>query len=464
VGEVKPKAESCAAKEDENCDGHDCVQWAELFGDGADQQARALAVDASGNIFVVGTFAGAIALNGVTISSKGSTDAFVLKLDPSGKLLWGKQFGDVGTQEGQAVTVDSTGSVVVAGFSTTAFSLEDPQMKTTPAGLFVVKLNDAGTVIWSNGFGAMGCGGTVDSAIAGMAVTSGNDIALAGRYCGSIDFGNGPVMSQMASQDGFVALLGGGSGSATIDGGWSKTFGDSNQQRAVGVATDAATGEITVVGEFAGTAKFGMAGFTITSTGGYDMFLAKFLVDGTPTLALKFGDSDDQFASAVTTDTAGNIYISGNFRGTLNFGLGTVTNPMATNNAYLVKLDSTASYQWAKTLGGNNFFGATTDISIDSSSNITVAGIYLGEINFGAGPIASKGATSDIFLAKLTSSGQHVWTKTFDDGTGVLFGRMKLSPSMEPILAGFASKSTDFGTGPLMPVGSNDGFIAKFAP
>jgi hypothetical protein len=308
VGEVKPKAESCAAKEDENCDGHDCVQWAELFGDGADQKATALAVDASGNIFVVGTFAGEIALNGVKIGSKGSTDAFVLKLDPSGKLLWGKQFGDVGTQEGQAVTVDSTGSVVVAGFSATAFSLADPQMTTTPAGLFVVKLDSQGTVVWSNGFGALGCGPAKDSAIAAMATTSGNNVVIAGRYCGSIDFGDGMTTSQMASLDGFVAILAGGTGSAKkANGSWSWVFGDGSEQRAVGVATSGAFDEITVTGDLVGSMDFGTAASTATSHGGYDVFYAKFLSTGEPESVHAFGDSDDQHATALATDTTGNL-------------------------------------------------------------------------------------------------------------------------------------------------------------
>jgi hypothetical protein len=440
------------------------VQWAELFGDGADQQATALAVDTSGNIFVAGTFAGAISLNGVKIDSKGSTDLFVLKLDPSGKALWGKAFGDAGTQEGQAITVDSTGSVVVAGLTTTAISLGEPQMKVTPPGLFVVKLDASGNVVWSNGFGAPGCNPVDDSAIAAMAVTSGNDVVLAGRYCGSIDFGSGAMPSQMGSQDGFVALLGGGSGSATSGGGWSKVWGDKETQRATGVTVGGVSGEIAVVGEFAGSINFGSVATTVTTHGGYDAFLTRFQGDGSPISATAFGDSGDQYASAIAEDAAGNIIVTGSFGGSLSFGSCTTLTATANKDAYVVKFDASTTCTWSKAFGGNAFLGTASDISIDTSSNIVLAGIYSGSINFGISATISKGAFFDIFLAKLTPTGQPLWAKSFDDGPGLLLGRMKLSVDMAPILAGFASSSTNFGTGPLAPVGSKDGFVAKFSP
>jgi hypothetical protein len=338
-------------------------------------------------------------------------------------------------------------------------------MKVTPPGLFVVKLDASGNVVWSNGFGAPGCGGSDDSAIAAMTVTSGNDVVLAGRYCGSINFGNGSIPSQMGSQDGFVALLGGGSGSATSGGGWSRVFGDGQQQSAVGVVAGGIFGEIEVVGEVSGVANLGTAETTVTSMGGTDIFLAKFLADGTPVSAVRFGDADEQYARSISADSSGNLYVAGTFKGTLSFGTGNVSTPKFTTNAYLVKFDSALAYQWSKTLGGDKFFGTVTDVAIDTSASIIVAGVYLGTIEIGSGPIPSKGTNGDIFLAKLLSGGgQPLWTKTFDGGPGLLFGRMKVTPDMEPVLTGLSSSTTNFGTGPLSPMGSNDGFIAKFAP
>jgi hypothetical protein len=268
----------------------------------------------------------------------------------------------------------------------------------------------------------------------------------------------------MASQDGFVALLGGGSGSAKNGSGWNRVFGDNKPQDAVSVSVGKAFGEITVVGNFDGITSFGSPATTITSAGGYDIFVAQFLGDGTPTSAQKFGDAEAQLVTAMTTDIAGNFFISGAFKGTLSFGSGSVMTAQSTNNAYLVKFDSSTTYQWSKSFGGDNFYGSATDISVDAASNVFLVGAYQGNIDFGGGPIASKGTTADLFLAKLTSAGQSLWNKTFNDGSGVFLGRMKLSPAMEPVIAGFVANSTNFGTGQLAPVGSNDGFVAKFAP
>ena len=463
VGEVKPKAESCAAKEDENCDGHDCVQWAELFGDGADQKALALAVDAAGNSYVVGTFAGAITINGQKIASAGSSDAFLFKFDPMGKAIWGKAFGDVDAQEGQSVALDSIGNVAIAGASATSLSLGGPMV---PAGLFVAKLTSDGQFLWSKGLGAVGCGGTSDSSINAMTVTSANDFVLAGQYCGIIDFGDGPIPSQMGSMDGFVALLRGGDGSAKkSDGAWSTVFGDEKSQRAVSVAMVGGFGEIIVVGDFAGSMNMGSASTSLSSQGGSDIFYAKLSsTDGASFDAQRFGDSTDQYASAVAADIAGNFVIAGQFGGTLDFATGTLSTLPSISRAFVAQFNALETYQWGKALGSNDgFFGSVTDIALDSAGNIILGGIYSGSIDFGDGLLTAPNLHIDIFLAKITSSGQHLWSKSFDSSSDFSFARMGLSPSSEPILAGAVSGPIDFGTSSLTTSGSFDGFIAKFS-
>jgi hypothetical protein len=363
----------------------------------------------------------------------------------------------------QAVTVDSTGSVVVAGFSTTQISLGDPQMKMVPPGLFVVKLDGSGNVAWSNGFGALGCGGTDDSAIAAMTVTSGNDVVLAGRYCGSIDFGNGAIPSQMGSQDGYVALLSGGSGSATSGNGWSKVFGNSMAQEAIGLAFGGPLSEIVVVGSFSGAINLGAGAPSISSLGGTDMFFAKLLTDGTPVALNRFGDAKNQTATAVSIDTDGNFSITGQFEGDLDFGPEKLTASNVPNNAYIVKFNSSNAYQWSTALGGTGFFGGATDIAFDGTGGLIAAGLFTGNIDLGAGPTSAIGANFDVFLVKLTTDGTPSWLKTFNSGTGFLGTRMALTKSGAPLLTGFVSGQIDFGTGSLFAAGNRDGYLAEFA-
>ncbi len=210
-GEVTPKAESCAAAEDENCDGYDCVQWAELFGDTGEQLATSIAVDAMGNSFVGGYFSGVIPFGANNIKSMGTTDGFLLKFDPAGTPLWGLSFGDANDpQSVDCVATDADGNVVITGFSFSPFSIANAML---PKGPFVAKFDKDGKYIWSKGLVQIPC--TIGSpGAARLAVTPQNDIIIAGSFCGTMDFGNGSLASQGTNTaNGFIIRLQGKDGS-----------------------------------------------------------------------------------------------------------------------------------------------------------------------------------------------------------------------------------------------------------
>jgi hypothetical protein len=87
---------------------------------------NAAAGDATGNIFVVGSFTGPLNLGGPTplmISGAGDTDVFVAKLSPTGSFQWNKAYGmsgtmgAVGKQAAAALALTSEGAPIVAGFT-----------------------------------------------------------------------------------------------------------------------------------------------------------------------------------------------------------------------------------------------------------------------------------------------------------------------------------------------------------
>ena len=463
-GEVTPKAESCAATEDENCDGYDCVQWAQLFGDGADQRATGIAVDAKGNIFVVGTFAGAITLNGMSISSAGSTDIFLLKLDPNGRMLWGKAFGDVNAQEGQSIAVNSVGDVVFAGTSISGVSIGG---STLDPGLFVAKLSSEGQYLWSNGLRSVGCGGTLDSTVASIVATSTNDFIIVGGYCGSIDFGDGAIASQMTSEDGFVAMLRGGSGSGKkADGAWARIFGDKFSQRATSAALlPGSFGTIAVAGTFEGTMTLS-SGYSLTSTGNTNIFVAKMSQDGTIFDLNGYGDTENQNQVSVAASPDGSLVLGGQFRGNITFDTKNVSSPAGANSIYIAKFDSSGTCQWAKAVAkGQDFFGGLTNIASDSKGNIVFTGIFSGgSIDIDNNAINSTGTNLNMFVAKITNTGQPAWIKQYDEGVGYGIASVHLTPTDEPVLAGVISAPIDLGTGVLTPVGGFDGLVVKLSP
>ncbi|WP_437671835.1 SBBP repeat-containing protein [Sorangium sp. So ce131] len=96
-------------------DANGVPQWTQAFGDSRDQQAASVAIDLDGDVVVTGSFTGSVDFEGTAHPGAGGVDAFVVKLDPQGVHRWSRSFGDARDQEGAAVAVDLLGNSWVTG-------------------------------------------------------------------------------------------------------------------------------------------------------------------------------------------------------------------------------------------------------------------------------------------------------------------------------------------------------------
>lgn len=461
TGDVIPGVETCADSADEDCDGHDCGIWAQVFGDSEDQFAHGIAVDAMGNSYVIGDFYGAIPFAGNTLISSGITSAFLVKFDPSGKHVWSKQFGGVGVIGIRSIAVDAGGNVAIAGYSPS--DAVDFGGGSVPPGAVVAKFTSDGKHVWSKSFGGVQCNSifTGTSAVGSIAFTPQGDVIAVGGFCGSVNFGDGSIAAQAPGYpDGFVVKLRSSDGSSkTMDGGWAKVFGDSATQRATSVAVDG-VGNVLVAGNFNGSIDVGLG--SMASAGGSDIFLIKFVAGGGPSWIRTFGDTKDDLAQGLTIDKLGGPILTGTFAGTVDFGGGGVKAMGMSANGFVARYTTGKSFQWARTFGDS---GLVNDlrVTVDGSNNIFVSGDFLGTVDLGTGSLTSVGAR-DVFLAKLTNAGQAIWSKRFGDKEDQVAIGAALTQGGEPTLVGAARGVIDFGTGPLSSSGANDGFIARFGP
>ncbi|MDE0874712.1 MAG: SBBP repeat-containing protein, partial [Acidimicrobiales bacterium] len=123
-----------------------------------------------------------------------------------------------------------------------------------------------------------------------------------------------------------------------------------------------------------------------------------------------WGGTSVDYGRGVAVDSSGNVYTTGYFNGTVDFGAGDVTSP-GLSDVFVTKFDSSGAHQWTTTLGGTlSDFGRS--VAVDSSGNVYVTGDFTGTVNFGAGNVTTAG-TQDVFVTKLNSSGAHQWTTTF---------------------------------------------------
>ncbi len=125
-------------------DSSGVLVWARQVGTALSDSANGIALDSAGNAIVGITTAGP--LGGI---SSGGYDVSLAKFDPSGTLLWVQQVGSPGEDFGYQVAVDGADNAYVAGFSSGSFGgpisgLEDA---------FLLKYDPLGTLIWTRQFG-----------------------------------------------------------------------------------------------------------------------------------------------------------------------------------------------------------------------------------------------------------------------------------------------------------------------
>lgn len=461
-GDIPPQQETCANPVDEDCDGHDCAEWAEVFGDTAIQFLGAVAVGAAGDVVVTGEVHGAVDWGtGTVVQDNGSGDVVVVKLDPSGKALWATNLGDISEQLGTAIAVDSTGDVLVGAVSQSSFTLAGAVV---PSGLFVAKLAAAdGHPIWVNGLGG-GCASMTDASVTSIAVNAQNDVLVGGSFCGAVDFGNGSPVASAGGKDGFLALMRGADGSAkSADGYWGRVFGDQEDQEVNGVAIGQ-FGTFLVAGTFAGQISLGI-GANAQSVTGEDGFVATFSSAGDVWSLDTYGGQGNQRVQAIRADASGNYVITGSFYDSIDLGDGPVVGDTYDRGLFVARFDPGGTKTWSVTFPGapkSQLF--PTGLALDAQGNVGVAGLLWGSMDLGAGTL-DAGMNFDMVLFKLDANGKTSWAKHFLSGGNILIsaGTIAAAPTGETVMAGGLSQPTDLGTGLLTPAGT-DSFVAKFAP
>ena len=254
---------------------------------------------------------------------------------------------------------------------------------------------------------------------------------------------------------------------------WAKQIGSTEQDQADKIILDS-SGNIFLAGRFTGSVDFdpGAGTANLTSGGLLDAFILKMNSNGDYLWAKGFGSASslNDIAKSVAIDSSGNSYVTGYFKGTVDFdsGIGTSSfSSVGEIDFYVVKLDPSGNYLWAATAGstGNDLAAA---ITIDNSGHILITGYFTGPVDFdpGAG-IANliAAGSNDSFILKLDSLGQLIWAKQIGGTLGEGGNAVVTDSSGNVLTTGFFAGTVDFdpgaGDSSLMSRGSNDFYISK---
>jgi hypothetical protein len=112
----------------------------------------------------------------------------------------------------------------------------------------------------------------------------------------------------------------------------------------------------------------------------------------------------------VAIDAAGSALIVGSFRDTVDFGGGPLT-AATVSDVFVAKYSAEGVHLWSKGFGPG--LNRATDIAVDSQGSLIVIGDFRGgAVDFGGGGLTSAGK-DDIFVVKLSPDGEHVWSRAF---------------------------------------------------
>lgn len=252
--------------------------WATKTGGANTEDSFSIATDNSGNVFTTGYFEGNVdfdpgsgALNFTTL---GSQDIFVQKLDPAGALVWAKQIGGTGVENGYSIAVNDSGNVYTTGlfYGTVDFDPNGGAANLTADGLcdiFIQKMSNNGSYIWAKKLGGTG----VDIAN-GIAVDNLGNAHITGIFYGTADFDTDTGTLNLTSlglSDIFIQKL--NTSGKTI---WTQQMGGTEIDIGNSIAIDN-SGNTYTTGSFYGTADFdaGPGSLSLTSLGVADIYALK---------------------------------------------------------------------------------------------------------------------------------------------------------------------------------------------
>ncbi|AGP39868.1 hypothetical protein [Sorangium cellulosum] len=360
----------------------------------ADTVAQGVALAPGGDVVLAGSASGDVNFGGGLREGHGRRpDVVVARFDASGAHQFSRRFGDNDTQRATAVAVDEAGNAYVTGeFRSTLDFGENSHgerflLKSQgKSDVFLAKLDAAGNVCWARQFGD-----AADQAGTGVAVDGHGNIVLVGRFAGSVDFGGyGNGLSTDAKNDLFIAKL-----DPSGDHVWSKSANATNSADALGVAVDGA-GNVVVTGSFRSSVTVGES--VRTSAGDKDILVIRLDENGVLQWCEDFGDDADQEGASVATDLAGNIVVTGWFRGTIELG-DRVRSATGASDAFVMKLAPASDPMWLRSFGDSSEQQGAS-VAVDRLGHSWVTGRFDGGLDLGIGAIASGGA-ADAFLVQL---------------------------------------------------------------
>jgi len=336
--------------------------WSTYIGGDNWDYGDGITIDNFGDIYVVGTTAGAGWVSGgVDTSFNGNWDVFLAKLNSSGEHLWSSYIGGGGYDSADGITTDGnniyiTGNTMSGGWISGGY---DTSFNGDSDG-FVAKLNSSGEHLWSTYVG----GSEYDEG-SDVTIDSSNNIYVTGTTTSANWVSSGYDTNLNGGQDAFVVKISSLGGHI-----WSSYLGGDNLEIGNGITTDG--NNIYVTGITKSTDWISV-GYDTSYNGIADAFLAKFNSSGEHVWSTYLGGLERDEGQDISLDSSNNIYVTGSTFSSdwTSGGFDSILD--GASDVFIAKINPIGQHIWSSYLGESNEDHGE-GIVVDNSDNIIITG------------------------------------------------------------------------------------------
>lgn len=376
---------------------------------------RDIDTDVDGNSYVLFNFSEPLQIGAIQFDPVGQTDIGVVKISPDGTTLWGAAAASASADQGNAITVNSSGEVFITGYYTNDIQFDDLVLEANGSNgateFFVAKINSEGLWAWAKQQtgSAIASGNAIDSDLQG-------NIVVGGTFFGEdllIDQETFTAQEQLpfifkASPDGEII--------------WS-FHPETPYGASLGGLTVDDAGKVYLCGSFgtfedaeviftAGTVVLTNAGDPEESITAADMYVLALSSEGVPLWGENAGSLYfETFASSIAVDINGQVYVTGVFQDSISNATTSIDafGPEGDYDYYLASFSNTGEWLWLKQIGNTDFNTGSVILKSSSEGYVYLTGNLESQpFDFETFSLQISGVNNS-FLNRINADGSYRW-------------------------------------------------------